>query len=245
MGSGLAGPRGRGREPARFLALQRYYRPSDLAGGSAALAADGALIELYPFRGGYCGVNSVEGGRINLCLLAMRGAGGRNAPVGGGAAVAAALPEASARENAHLAARLAQLTPLETRFRAAAFTPDVLGKRAASGKGPRAALLAVGDASAMIAPACGDGISMAMRSGELACEELVSWLAKQDAWSRCLADYRARWRSEFATRLQAGRMLHAMLVRPELASLVVSLARAFPPLTGWLFRRTREWKRVS
>jgi flavin-dependent dehydrogenase len=105
-----------------------------------------------------------------------------------------------------------------------------------------AATLSVGDAAAMIAPLCGDGISMAIRSGMIAADTILEGLRDD---SDCRARFAARWRREIAPRLRVGGLLHQALQRPWLTRALSVSAVAWPPLVSTLFRNTRDGRSIA
>lgn len=115
-------------------------------------------VEIYGFRGGYCGFAPVENGWTNACCLIRRERAGE---LGGSRDFAAWAAEASG--SAPLAERLrggTQATPTVVT------APVELGPRAAVAN----AVLLAGDASGFIDPFIGDGLARALLSGRLAAE---------------------------------------------------------------------------
>jgi len=113
-------------------------------------------VEMYPFRGGYCGLAPVENGWANACcLIHRRHAGGLVA----------------SRDFAAWIATASRSRPLADRLRGGeqatatvVTAPVAMGPRAAA----HAGALLVGDASGFIDPFTGDGMARALLSGQLA-----------------------------------------------------------------------------
>jgi len=239
--SGLAGRRRARpvarRDPGAFVAVQTHM---------IAIPADErsddhpGCVELFPFDGGYCGVNEIEGGRATICALATRTRWKRDA------ARPAAFMAGVARENAWLGARLGQLSEGPGGWLASSACGAPAHDSGATAQGSSATVtgggaraLAIGDAGAMIAPACGDGISMALRSAELGAASILAYLAGEDTWKGSVSRFEHRWRGEIAGRLRVGRCIHEVLLRPGPARLLLMAATGFPPLTSLLFRSSR------
>lgn len=186
-----------------------------------------AQTELFFFPGGYAGVNPVEGGRVNLCLLLSYPAfkrAGRSAPTTL-AAVGAWNPALGRRlvGGRALAGTITTVAPVDT------------GNPAA----PWAGVPCLGDAAVMLPPLCGDGMAMALRSAELCVPLADAFLRGQmtlDAWA---AAYQKRWHAEFDQRVRTGRWLQRMLALPFLAEPLVSLGRVAPPLAAYFLKATR------
>lgn len=201
-----------------FVAFKMHYTGADLAD----------WVELHAFDGGYCGMSHVEDGRVNACLIARAEAlrtAGRSYD---------AMRDSLMRTNPMLAARFDQMTPAMDKpisiaritFRTKAlFSHDVL---------------MLGDSAAMIAPLCGDGMSMALRSAEIAAP-LVDVFLRERLSVEALRDrYTQSWRREFSGRLRLGRMLQNALFRPRLARLGLVALNRFPALGTRLIRATRD-----
>jgi flavin-dependent dehydrogenase len=119
-------------------------------------AALGQAVEIALFPGGYAGLQPVEGGHANLCLLVRRG---HFAALGG---EWAALQRHMAAQNPHLASRLAGATPLWERPLAIAAIPYGFVQRSGDG------CWRLGDQAAVIPSFAGEGMSIALHSAHLA-----------------------------------------------------------------------------
>ena len=122
------------------------------------------VIEMYFFRGGYLGLCPIEDGSVNAAALLSRSEFAK-----AGKSVLSIL-EAAVQRNRRLAARLAAAVP--SPGTQAAIAPVYLQRKPAPWDGfPR-----LGDSAAMIAPLCGDGMSMALRSAALCAPLADSYL---------------------------------------------------------------------
>ena len=200
-----------------FVAFKLHHEGSDLED----------WVELHAFDGGYCGMSHVEGGRVNLCLIAtadvLRSAGGSFAD----------LRDGPMRTNRALAARLERLVPVVER-------PVATAQVTFRTKGPLAGgVLMVGDTAAMIAPLCGDGMAMALRSAEVAVPLADRFLAGRIDFDALAVEYDREWRREFRTRLALGRALQAGLFRPRVARAGLAALARVPALGRALVARTR------
>ncbi len=136
-------------------------------------------IELHLFDGGYAGLLLQEDGRANLCLSVAR----RRLSDAGG--IAPLLKELS-REAPRLADRISGDLPDD--WEAVAGVP--YGWRATR---TRPGLFRIGDQGAVIASLAGDGIAIALASGQAAaCAYLAGGPAGAPAWQRRFAGRSAR-----------------------------------------------------
>lgn len=196
-----------------------YKRRHALLPGAGAVAAElRGKVEIHLFDGGYCGVSVVDGGAVNICLLAEErvfAAAGRD-PI----------------------APLAHLSP-SLRGRMSALRPDGKPLAAArltfTAKEPSSgSILFIGDAAGMIAPLCGDGQAMALESAVL----LGELLSRSDG-ENLPELWDDLWRRRFAARLRIGHWLQALLLRPRAAEAVVRVLKACPFLAKPLLAKTR------
>lgn len=137
-------------------------------------------VEMYFFRGGYCGLAPVEDGARNVCCLVRR----------------EQIRKSGAKGMEDFAAWLGQVArqpALERRLRGAAqvsatvtTAPVHLARRQAVQGGA----LMVGDASGFLDPFTGEGISMALHSGRLAAQAVAKSLSEGLDEERLAAIYR-------------------------------------------------------
>jgi len=184
-----------------------------VAGGEGA-------VELHWFRGGYVGITDLGGGRANVCSLIDR-------------AVAGGLP----RDPERIVEELFFTNPFaRTRLAPARRVSDwhAVGSLVFRSETPaRAGVLFLGDAAGTIDPFAGEGISMALRSAQIATEEIVRDRA------RAGAAYTLRWRAEFSRRIAFSRALGRFAVRPAIQRPLVGLLGRAPVLGRLLARGTR------
>ena len=105
--------------------------------------------------------------------------------------------------------------------------------RAAVARGNGAVFLA-GDAARVVEPFTGEGIYYALRSGELAAQEIVA--AMQGKWNteRAAANYRKNHGAMYQGRLWVNRLARAAGRNPRTASLALEVLRWQPSLLGLL-----------
>ena len=183
-------------------------------------------IELHCFHRGYCGLLVEEDGHVNVCWIThqdhLKGAGGDPG----------ALLSQMRIWNPRLDERLRDLRQLHSFLavsqlsfrRKELFSKDVC---------------LVGDAAGMIAPLCGDGMGMAMRSAQLLApmiDQFLDGFLREDAMRRAYMDV---WRREFRKRMVMGRLLQELCMRPRLLTPSLSLASRVPTLAKAVVSATR------
>lgn len=184
-------------------------------------------VELYFFRGGYAGLNPVEQGRTNLCLLASY-----DAFAAAGASIPAIL-QAAIRNNPALAGRMAGATAVAGTECAVA---NVDTARPAQPWGVGAHL---GDSAVMLPPLCGDGMAMALQSALLCAPLADAYLRGAISLPVWQMRYEQAWRAEFSRRVWLGRKLQTLLQLPVLAELLLMTGSIFPALADYFITSTR------
>jgi flavin-dependent dehydrogenase len=209
--------RGWRRPPGRqgdLVAFKLHWRLSP-----AQTAALGSCVELFLFPGGYVGLERVEDGIANLCLVIGRrqfkALGSRWEPL-----LAALRSEVPA-----LRRRLSGATPCWDRPLAIASIP--YGFVHDRSDGP----WRLGDQAAVIPSFTGGGISIALHSARLAAEIYLA-NGGADRFQSLLA-------SGLAGRVRDATLISRMLVHPVGRSVAMAAARLMPGLVGAIASRTR------
>jgi flavin-dependent dehydrogenase len=199
----------RAREPEESVAVKAYF---DAPSG---LESD---VELHLVRGGYVGLNPVEGGRLGLCAL---------------------LDGEPTTDWGRLSDRFASNAVLRERLDRLGHPKGPIRGLARFGFGPQRIVarrdesiaLLCGDAARLMPSFSGDGIAVALRSGRLAAVAL----SDGDPARRYLRNYRA----EFSRRFRFATLLHRAFFRPALAELLMPLLSHQPRVTQRLCAWTR------
>jgi len=155
-----------------MVGFKSYFRLS-----GAQRAALGGFVEVILFQGGYAGLQLVEGGVANLCLLARRSrfdAAGRTWP----GLLRAVLDEP------HLARRLADAEELSPRPLTISDVPYGFLHAAPDPPG----LYRLGDQAAVIPSFSGDGMSIALHSARLAAQAVLGGAHARDYHARLRRD---------------------------------------------------------
>jgi flavin-dependent dehydrogenase len=204
-----------GRPPEDLVGLKMYLR---LAPGQRADLA--GHVELLLLSGGYAGLQMVEDGVANLCLLIRRD---RFAAAG---SAWPGLRDALERDAPHLRRRLAGATTLLDRPLSIFRVPYGYVHQPAPGDLP--ALFRLGDQAGVIASFTGDGMSIALHTAFSA----VAALPEGDAGA-----YHRNLRRDLSAQIaRASLLLRAGRLAPSFAVLA---ARAWPGALRWIAQLTR------
>lgn len=203
----------------RAVGLKMYFDPRN----ELARILEGAT-ELTLFPGGYAGMQSVEGGRVVLCIAVHQKAFKQ---YGGTWAL---LTRAIGQFSPRFAEILSGSRPLLPNPLAIAGVP--YGYRS-----PPLSLFCLGDQAAVIPSLTGDGMAIALHSGLSAAR---AWIAHQDAPA-----YQRTLGQALAPQMRLAGWLHRAGVNPGFQPAVVPLMRFFPSLTRLAAARTRLPGRLS
>ena len=209
--------------------LRGWKRPPGVQGGLVAFKLHWLLapaqvselaqyVELVAFRGGYAGLQAVEGGRANLCLLVRRQ---RLSELGSWCDLLAAIRA----ESPHLHARLEGAVPCASRPLSLAAIPFGYVRRRADG------VWRLGDQAAVIPSFSGDGMSIALHSASLASATYLSGGDAETFQGRLAQDVTRQVR--LATGLSLG------LVRRPVQLALGAAARLVPGLMAAVAGYTR------
>jgi flavin-dependent dehydrogenase len=101
-------------------------------------------------------------------------------------------------------------------------------------------VLQVGDSAIFVDPFIGDGISLALRSGDLAAQCLQSFFSGQVSLQEAAAEYARRYRRQLAPVFRASSQLRNFLKLPGIVRRpVMSMLQRTPAITRRLVRMTR------
>jgi menaquinone-9 beta-reductase len=201
-----------------FVGLKRHFHGPPIPG----------RVDLHAFAGGYCGISEVEGGKTNVCLLVRQETFTRlqrNIP---------AFIEWMKAQNPHLAEWLSEAVPLGDRWLSIAQIPFVQ-KLPVDGD-----VLMAGDSAGLIAPLAGDGMAMALQAGKLASSWLDTFFRGQVSAEDVRQGYAEAWHDQFQGRLRVGRVLQAVMLRPQLLAFGLRAAHTIPALGRYFVTNTRD-----
>ncbi|HEX9649989.1 MAG TPA: FAD-dependent monooxygenase [Cyclobacteriaceae bacterium] len=183
-------------------------------------------IQLHNFEGGYCGISNVENNTVNLCYLSERGN----------------LKKCGNIQS--MEEKVLQKNPfLKEIWRNAEFVmnnPIVINEINFESKNQvESHILMVGDSAGMIAPLCGNGMSMAIHAAKIACEEIVRFFGSPEiTMTRLETNYMERWKNQFSSRMVIGRNLQKLFGSVWLSNASVGLLNNFGTLGKFLINKT-------
>jgi len=184
------------------------------------------LIALHNFENGYCGISQIEGNKYCLCYLTTA----RNLERCGNS-----IPDMERQilsHNPHLK-KIFEGSEIISR------SPTTISQISFEKKEQvYNHLLLAGDAAGMIAPLCGNGMSMALHGSKIAFEQIHLFLQNKIPRWQMEQDYAHTWKKEFSSRLRTGRMVQRFFGNVFLSDLLISVLKPFPSITDKLIART-------
>lgn len=184
------------------------------------------LIALHIFENGYCGIVKVEANKYNVCYLTaatnvIRHKGDLEE-----------MEQAILSRNPALARALTQLQKIH---------PDAVTIAQVSFEKKSQVhdhILLTGDAAGMIAPLCGNGMSMAFHSSRIAAHHIATFLNGATSRLQMEQGYAREWKKVFSSRLATGRMIQRLTSHRLFMKIFVFTGRMFPSLMKLLISRT-------
>ncbi len=204
--------------PQPFVGFKAHFHGDPLPG----------RVDVHAFRGGYCGLSEVEGGVINVCLLARTDVFQRY-----GSARIPDFIDWMRSQNPRLDRWLAAAEMVSDRWYGISqipFVPKEVVERD---------VLMAGDAAGLIAPLAGDGMSIALHNGRMAADHAAAFLDGKIDVPDLRRMYRRAWRETFAARLRLGRFLQPWMFEPRLLSFGLRLLHHAPAVGRYLVKETR------
>ena len=186
----------------------------------------GDLIALHNFSDGYCGISQIEDNKFCLCYLTT-----------------AQNLQRSNHSISTMEKNILRTNPyLDKIFSSAEFLfdqPVTISQISFERKSQlKDHILFVGDAAGMIAPLCGNGMSMALHASKIAFECMDQFLRGETERHEMEQEYTDRWNRKFRRRLQAGRILQGFFGKEVLSNLMVRSLKPFPGVISWLISKT-------
>ncbi len=166
-------------------------------------------VEIHQFTGGYAGIVRVDGGQVNLCCTVRRELLGKSVSFEN-------LRARLLRDNPFLNELLSASVPV-SEFRSV--SPVYFPARRCFGDG----FILVGDAARVTEPVTGEGIYLALRSGQLGAATVEKALGEGNLRAVRLSEYERACQAEFAARFRLNSLIRNLVYRPKALSLAVRL----------------------
>ena len=184
------------------------------------------LVALHNFKGGYCGVSKVEKNAINLCYITTFSSFKKYKNI-------EEFQEKVVFKNKFLKEIFKTSTPIFEK-------PLSISQISFETKKPvEAHLLMCGDSAGMIHPLCGNGMSMAIQSAQIASKLILSYL-KGEIKTRDELEkrYIRQWNSQFKWRITSGHFIAFLFRKDFIANVLLQFLKRFPFLVPIIIKQT-------
>jgi flavin-dependent dehydrogenase len=183
-------------------------------------------IALHNFENGYCGISRIEDGKYCCCYLTTADNLKKNSND------ISQMEQSVLYRNPHLKNIFENMELLYTE-------PLVISQVSFAKKtNTFQHILMLGDAAGMIAPLCGNGMSMAMHAAKIASGFINQFLEDKCTREQMENAYSEQWNKYFASRLKTGRFIQSLFGKPVMTNMFVNSLKPFPGLINALIRRT-------
>lgn len=183
-------------------------------------------VALHNFKGGYCGVSKVENNTINLCYITNFKAFKKYKDIDD-------FQKKVVFKNTYLKTIFENTTPVFG-------VPLTISQISFSKKNPvENHIIMCGDTAGMIHPLCGNGMSMAIRSAQMASELIIEYLhGKMESRLEFENAYKKSWNKAFSTRLKVGHVVAKLFNKQYLAEVLITVLKWFPALLPLIIKKT-------
>ncbi len=187
-------------------------------------------IALHNFSGGYCGVSEIEDGHYCLCYLTT------SENLKNNHQSIPAMEEKILKRNPALRHLLDNMDILYDQ-------PVTIAQISFAKKTQiENHIIFIGDAAGMIAPLCGNGMSMALHASKIAAEAIQPFFENHISREEMEKSYQEKWNRQFAKRLRTGRLIQHFFGKAFLSILLIRIMKPFPFVIRALIRQTHGEK---
>ena len=184
------------------------------------------LVALHNFKGGYCGVSKVENNAINLCYITNY---------------------ATFKQYKNIEDFQEQVLFKNNYLKEIFHSSEALFEKPLSisqisfetKKPVENHILMCGDSAGMIHPLCGNGMSMAIQSAQLASNLILNYFNGEIETRKELEkQYIRQWKRKFSLRLKAGHFIAMLFRKDTIASVLLQILKKLPFLLPIIIKQT-------
>lgn len=184
------------------------------------------LVALHNFDGGYCGLSKVENNSINVCYITDIEAFKKHRDIED-------FQQKVVFKNSALKAVFKNSKSV---FK----TPLTISQISFETKNPiENHIIMCGDTAGMIHPLCGNGMSMAIRSAQIASLLIIQFFNGEIKDRQALEkQYLREWNTEFKSRLKTGHIVANLFSKNRIAEVLISITKLIPSILPQIIKRT-------
>ncbi|WCO01761.1 NAD(P)/FAD-dependent oxidoreductase [Psychroserpens ponticola] len=184
------------------------------------------VVALHNFEGGYCGVSKVENNSINLCYITNLDAFKAYKDMD-------EFQHKVVFKNTFLKTVFSSSNPVFDE-------PLTISQISFDSKKPiENHILMCGDTAALIHPLSGNGMSMAIRSAQIASILIIKYFNSKTYDREALEkQYLREWNTAFKWRLKTGHIIADLFNQPKLSEVLMQILKWFPGILPFIIKRT-------
>ncbi|MCK8480380.1 NAD(P)/FAD-dependent oxidoreductase [Psychroserpens algicola] len=184
------------------------------------------VVALHNFEGGYCGVSKVENDRINVCYITNYKSFKKFKSI-------EEFQHEVLFKNEHLKHIFNQTSPVFEQ-------PLTISQISFENKKPiDHHIIMCGDTAALIHPLCGNGMSMAIKSAQIASQLIVKYFNSEIPNREALEkQYLREWNAVFKSRLKTGHRIANLFNHSKLSEVSMQVLQWFPMILPHIIKRT-------
>ncbi|ARV06996.1 FAD-dependent oxidoreductase [Polaribacter sp. SA4-10] len=184
------------------------------------------LVALHNFKGGYCGVSKVENNAINLCYITNFLSFKKYKNIED-------FQEKVVFKNQFL-------KEIFTTSEAIFEKPLTISQISFETKKPvENHILMCGDSAGMIHPLCGNGMSMAIQSAQMASKLILNYLnGALNSRNELEKQYIRQWNKKFSFRLKTGHFIAMLFRKDKIAAVLLQVLKKLPFLLPIIIKQT-------
>ena len=184
------------------------------------------LVALHNFKGGYCGVSKVENNAINLCYITTYSAFKKYKNIDD-------FQENVVFKNQFLKEIFKNTAPIFDK-------PLSISQISFETKKPiENHMIMCGDSAGMIHPLCGNGMSMAIQSAQIASKLILNYYeGVNSSRSELEKQYLRQWNNQFKWRLKAGHFIAMLFRKDAIANILLQILRRVPFVVPMIIKQT-------
>ncbi|MBV1924867.1 MAG: NAD(P)/FAD-dependent oxidoreductase [Flavobacteriaceae bacterium] len=184
------------------------------------------VVALHNFEGGYCGVSKVENNHINLCYITSLDAFKMHKDID-------EFQQNVIYKNTFLKDIFNNTSPVFEE-------PLTISQISFDNKKPiENHIIMCGDTAALIHPLCGNGMSMAIRSAQIASLLIIKYFNSEISDREALEkQYLREWNTAFKLRLKTGHIIADLFNQPKLSEVLMQVLKWFPGILPFIIKRT-------
>ena len=184
------------------------------------------LVALHNFKGGYCGVSKVENNAINLCYITNFSSFKKYKNIED-------FQEKVVFKNQFL-------KEIFTTSEAVFEKPLTISQISFETKKPvENHILMCGDSAGMIHPLCGNGMSMAIQSAQIASKLILNYFnGELNSRNELEKQYIRQWNRKFSFRLKTGHFIAMLFRKDKIAAVLLQVLKKMPFLLPIIIKQT-------